>query len=188
MLILAQPTVARINECIYIMIERLCLALVRATRRLIHYVTEISILLVSRLNSLRYLFDRPVMSGRLMRWLVLLTDFDIQYVTQKSVKRSVVVDHLASLTVLDDIPIDDEFPNEQFVSVTSIAGWRLYFDGAANQSGFGIGIILISPQSDHIPISVRLTFFDHHRLTNNIVEFETCITTLETTLDFELGS
>ena len=72
-------------ECKYIMIERLCLALVWATRRLRHYVTEYSILLVSRLDPLRYLFDRPVMTGRLMRWLVLLTEFDIQYMTQKSV-------------------------------------------------------------------------------------------------------
>ena len=60
-------------ECRYIMIERLCLILVWATRRLRHYVTEYSILLVSRLDPLRYLFDRPVLIGRLMRWLVLLT-------------------------------------------------------------------------------------------------------------------
>ena len=68
-------------ECKYIMIERLCLALVWATRRLRHYVTEYSILLVSRLDPLKYLFDRPVLTGRLMRWLVLLTEFDIQYMT-----------------------------------------------------------------------------------------------------------
>ena len=68
-------------ECKYLMIERLCLELVWATRRLRHYVTEYSILLVSRLDPLRYLFDRPVLTGRLMRWLVLLTEFDIQYVT-----------------------------------------------------------------------------------------------------------
>ena len=114
---------------------------------------------------------------------MLLTEFDIQYVTQKSVKWSIVVDHLASLPVFDDKPIDDDFPDEQFVSVTSIAGWRLYFDGAANQSGFGIGILLISPQGDHIPKSVWLAFSDHYRLTNNIVEYEACITGLETALD-----
>ena len=68
-------------ECKYIMIEHLCLALVWATRRLRHYVTKNSILLVSRLDPLRYLFDQPVLTGRLMRWLVLLTEFDIQYVT-----------------------------------------------------------------------------------------------------------
>ena len=59
----------------------------------------------------------------------------------------------------------------------------MYFDGAANQSGFGIGILLISPQEDHIPRSVRLAFSYHHRLTNNIVEYEACITGLETALD-----
>ena len=68
-------------ECRYIMTERLYLELVWATRRLRHCVTDYSILLVSRLDPLRYLFDRPVLIGRLMRWLVLLTEFDIQYVT-----------------------------------------------------------------------------------------------------------
>ena len=67
--------------------------------------------------------------------------------------------------------------------MTSITGWQLYFDGAANQSGFGIGILLISPQGDHIPRSVRLVFSGHHSLTNNMVEYEACITGLETALD-----
>ena len=75
-------------------------------------MTDYSILLVSRLDPLRYLFDRPVLIGRLMRWLVLLTKIDIQYVTQKSVKGSTVADHLASLPVFDDRLIDDDFPNE----------------------------------------------------------------------------
>ena len=118
-----------------------------------------------------------------MRWLALLTEFDIRYVTHKSVKGSIVAAHLASLPVSDDRPIDDDFLNEQFVSITSITGWQLYFDGAANQSGFGIGILLISPHGDHIPRSVRLVFSDHHRLTNNIVEYEACITGLETALN-----
>ena len=37
--------------------------------------------------------------------------------------------------------------------MTNIVEWRLYFDGATNQSRFGIGILLISPQGDHIPRS-----------------------------------
>ena len=68
-------------ECGYIMIKCLCLALVWATRRLRQYVTKYSILLVSHLDPLKYFFDKPILTGRLMRWLVLLTEFDIQYVT-----------------------------------------------------------------------------------------------------------
>ena len=58
-------------------------------------------------------------------------------------KGSIVANHLASLPVSDDKSIDDDFPDEQFVSMTSIIGWQLYFDGSANQSGFCIGILLI---------------------------------------------
>ena len=64
-------------EMRYVMIEHLCLALVWATRRLRHYITEYSVHLISRLDLLRYLFDIPTLAGRLMRWLVLLTKFDI---------------------------------------------------------------------------------------------------------------
>ena len=61
----------------------------------------------------------------------------------------------------------------------------MYFDGATNHSGFGIGVLLISPQRDHIPRLIRLVFSDQHPATNNIVEYETCILGLETAL--ELG-
>ena len=64
-------------ECKYIMIERLSLALVWATRRLRRYMIKYSIHLVSRLDPLRYLFNRLVLTGRLMRLLVLLIEFDI---------------------------------------------------------------------------------------------------------------
>ena len=71
---------------------------------------------------MRYLFDRPVLTGRLMRWLVLLIEFDIHYVTQKSIKGSIVADHLAYLPISDDRSVNDDFPDEQIVSMTSITG------------------------------------------------------------------
>ena len=64
-------------ETRYIMIKRFCLALVWATRRLRHYMTGYSVQLVSHLDPLRYLFDKPVLTSRIMRWLVLLIEFDI---------------------------------------------------------------------------------------------------------------
>ena len=54
-------------EMRYVMIERICLALVWAIRRLRHYMTEYSVILISRLDPLRYLFNRPASTGRLMR-------------------------------------------------------------------------------------------------------------------------
>ena len=67
-------------EMRYIMVECLYLALVWAIWRLRHYMTEYSVHLISRLDPLRYLFDKLALPDRLMRWLVLLIEFDIQYV------------------------------------------------------------------------------------------------------------
>ena len=141
--------------------------------------------LISRLDPFRYLFDRLTLVGRLMRWLVLLTEFDIHYVTQKSIKWSIVANHLALLPVLDGRVIDDDFSYEDIVAVTSLLSWHMYFDYAANHYGYGICVLLISPHGDHIPRSVRLAFSNQHLATNNIVEYEACILGLETAL--ELG-
>ena len=56
--------------------------------------------------------------------------------------------------------------------MTSLLGWCMYFSGATNHSGFGIGILLISSQGDHIPRSVCLAFSNRHPATNNIVKYE----------------
>ena len=120
-----------------IMIEHFCLALVWATQRLRHCMIEYSMQLVSHLDPLRYLFDKPVLTSKLMRWLVLLTKFYIQYVPQKSIKGSVLIDHLASLLVTDSKVIDDDFPEEEIVGVTNLSGWCMYFNGAANHFRHG---------------------------------------------------
>ena len=93
-------------------------------------MTKYSVHLISHLNPLRYLFNRPALVGPLTRWLVLLTEFDIHYVTQKSIRGSIVVDHLASLPVSNGRTIDDDFLDEDVAAVTSLLGWRMYFDGA----------------------------------------------------------
>ncbi|RVW30935.1 Transposon Tf2-12 polyprotein [Vitis vinifera] len=112
--------------------------------------------------------------------------FDIQYVSQKFIKGSVVADHLASLSTSEDRPVDD-FPNEEFVAMTSLLGWCMYFDSATNQLGYGIGVLLVSPQGDHILRSICLEFLIDIPITNNIVEYEACILVLETALELGIG-
>ena len=79
--------------------------------------------LISHLDPLRYLFDRSALVGRLLKWLVLLIEFDIHYVTQKSIKWSIVAYHLTSLPVSDGRAIDDDFPDEDVAVVTSLSSW-----------------------------------------------------------------
>ena len=69
-----------------------------------------------------------------------------------------LADHLALLPVTDSRVIDDDLLDEEITGVTSLSGWRMYFDGAANHCEYGIDVLLISPHGDHIPRLVRLAF------------------------------
>ena len=47
---------------------------------------------MDRMDPLKYLFEKPALSGRLSRWLILLVDFDLKYVARKTIKGSIVLD------------------------------------------------------------------------------------------------
>ena len=59
-----------------------------------------------------------------------------------------------------------------------VESWKMYFDGATNQNGSGIGVLLISSKGTHIPFSSRLNFL----VTNNATEHEACIMGLRVAL------
>ena len=49
--------------------------------------------------------------------------------------------------------------------------WKMYFDGAVNQHGNGIGILLITLKGSHIFLAIKLNF----EVTNNMAKYEACI-------------
>ena len=51
----------------------------------------------------------------------------------------------------------------------------MYFDGAMNQYGNRIGVLLITPDGSQIPLAVKLNF----KATNNMAEYEACIAEME---------
>ena len=55
---------------------------------------------------------------------------------------------------------------------------EMYFDGATNQNGSGIEVLLISLKGTHIPFSSRHNF----PTTNNATEYEACIMGLQVAL------
>jgi len=57
--------------------------------------------------------------------------------------------------------------------------WKLFFDGAANVFGCGIGAVLVSPEGSHFHVAARLTF----PYTNNVAEYEACILGVKIALD-----
>ena len=50
----------------------------------------------------------------------------------------------------------------------------MYFDGAVNQYGNRLGILLITLEESHIPLAIK-----YFEATNNMAEYETCIARME---------
>ena len=65
----------------------------------------------------------PALSGRIVRWQMILTEYNIQYTTQKAIKGSVLTDHLAHQAVDDYQSRNFEFPDENIILVTEYEGW-----------------------------------------------------------------
>ena len=125
------------------------------------------------MDPLKYLFENPTLSGRLSRWLILLVEFYLKYVARKTSKENALSNFCA------ENPIEGEYSREDFLNENilniEIRVWKMYFDGVVNQHGNGIRVLLITLDGSHIPMTINLNF----EATNNMVEYEACITAME---------
>ena len=132
--------------------------------------------LIAKLNPIKFIFEKPSLSGRIARWQVLLSEFDILYVSQKAIKGSAIGDFLAERANEEYEPMSFDFPDEDLMTVLQIEkeesleekGWKMYFDGASNALGRGVGAVLISPEGNHCPFTAKLSF----DCTNNVAEYK----------------
>ncbi|XP_070013964.1 uncharacterized protein [Nicotiana sylvestris] len=80
-------------------------------------------------------------------------------------------------------PLNTYFPDEEVNSVEAISkdinAWKMFFDGAVNAKGVGIGAILISPTNQHYPATARLRYF----YKNNTAEYKACIMGMNMAID-----
>jgi len=87
------------------------------------------------MDPLKYIFQKPMPTGRLAKWQILLTEFDIIYVTRTAMKAQALADHLAENPVDEEYePLKTYFPDEEVMYVDEAdhdekPGWKLFFDG-----------------------------------------------------------
>ncbi|XP_030927277.1 uncharacterized protein LOC115953662 [Quercus lobata] len=157
----------------YTPIKKSCFALVWDVQKLRHIILPFQVWIVARMKPLKYLFKKPSLSGRFSRWLILLDKFNLKYVARKTIKGSAMSDFCAK-NPIEGESVRKNFPNEDTLDI-ELEAWKLYFDGAVNQYGNGIGVLLITPDGSHMPLAIKLNF----EATNNMVEYEACITGME---------
>jgi len=81
-----------------------------------------------------------------------------------------------------------EFPDEDIMALfeekldEDMDKRIVWFDGASNVLGHGVGAALVSPDNQYIPFTARLGF----NCTNNMAEYEACALGVQAAIDFNV--
>ncbi|XP_070036317.1 uncharacterized protein [Nicotiana tomentosiformis] len=105
-------------EARYYLLECTCCALTWIAQKFRHYFCAYTTYLISRMDPLKCIFQKPMPTSKLAKWQILLSEFDIIYITQKAVKGQALVDHLTENPEDGEYePLEMYFPdeNETFV-------------------------------------------------------------------------
>ncbi|KAL0449020.1 UNVERIFIED_CONTAM: Transposon Tf2-12 polyprotein [Sesamum latifolium] len=127
----------------YSQIEKLALSLVIAARKLRPYFQSHQIIVLTN-HPLKQVLANPELSGRMVKWAVELSEFDIEFHPRPTIKAQVLADFIIEMA-------HDE-------ASISAPIWSLYVDGSSTAIGSGAGIVLESPQGDKLEYAIKLEF------------------------------
>ena len=146
----------------YPRMEKLILALVTAARKLRPYFQAHTIEVPIE-YPMKQILHKPETLGRLMKWAIELSEFDIRYKPKTAIKGQVLVDFIMEFT--------SAVPDENTQTMTDLPIWKLSVDGASNAQGSRAGLILTSPEGIDIKYALRFGF----QASNNMAEYEAVI-------------
>ena len=116
--------------------EKLILALVTTSRKLRPYFQAHTIEVPTE-YSMKQIPHKPETSGRLIKWAIELSEFDIRYKPRTAIKWQILAYFIMEFTPIKPIEATQLTPN--------LPIWRLSMDEVANAQGSGVSLILTSP-------------------------------------------
>jgi len=145
-------------EVRYQALEKAAPAVVFSARRLRHYFHSFTVLVMTDLP-IQKVLKKPDVAGRMVKWAVELSEFDIKYEPRGPIKGQIFADFVVELSSEAARVEGDDFH------------WVLSVDGSSNQQGSSAGVILEGPNGVLIEQSLRFAF----KANNNQAEYEALI-------------
>ena len=146
----------------YPRMEKLILALVTAAQKLRPYFQAHTIKVPTE-YPMKQVLLKPETSGRLMKWAIELSEFDIRYKLKTAIKGQVLADFVMEFTSTE--------PVENTQALTDLPIWKLSIDEVTNTQGSIAGLILTSLEGIDIEYALRFGF----QASNNKAEYEAVI-------------
>ena len=73
-------------ETRYSPVERLCPCLYFSCTKFRHYLLSAECVVVSKDDVIKYMLSIPILDGRIGKWILALSEFDLRYESDKAVK------------------------------------------------------------------------------------------------------
>ena len=106
--------------------ERECLAMVFSAKKFRHYLLMNPVVFFVDHLALRYMVNKPDLSGRVARWVLLLEELDYT-VEYKPGRLHLQADHLSRLSEsMGTVDIEDELPDANLFSIAVVPTWDTY--------------------------------------------------------------
>ena len=110
-------------QCNYSTTEKELLAVVFALEKFRSYLLGTKVIVFSDHAALKYLLKKKDAKPRLIRWILLLQEFDLE-IQDKSRAENLVADHLSRLVMDGEpSPLTAEFPDEHLFSISGETPW-----------------------------------------------------------------
>ena len=109
-------------ELNYTTTEKELLAVIFALKKFRPYILGSEIIVYTDHAALKYLLSKKEAKPRMIRWVLLLQEFDLEIKNKKGSESS-VADHLSRLHTTSSGEISDIFPDEQLLAVVTKVPW-----------------------------------------------------------------
>lgn len=163
-----------------------------SARRLRPYF-QLHFIVVLTNHPLQLILQKPEALGRLTKWCIEFSKFDITYRPRPAIKAQVLADFISEFTpeqVTSTLktPVGHTIPEEIIPAIDdelqfnhSIPVWRLYVDDASNSHGSGAEAILMTPHTES-PDMARLEYAlqFNFKASNKEAEYEALLAGLRT--------
>ncbi|KAH9780933.1 hypothetical protein KPL71_008264 [Citrus sinensis] len=124
--------------------EKEMLAVVFALEKFRSYLIGCKIIVFIDHAALKYLFTKKDAKARLIRWVLLLQEFNLEFKDKKDTK-NVVADHLSRLhfdTITEPLTLNESFSDEQLISV-EVLSWCQRMGSITRRNMMPLNLILV---------------------------------------------
>jgi hypothetical protein len=130
-------------ETRYSAAEKLCLCVYYSCTKFWHYLLNAECVVYSKFDVIKHMLFVPILNGRIGKWILALSEFELKFESAKAVKGQIIADFITEHC-------------DPSINLLEITPWALFFDGSSCGKGGRVGILLISPRGEMFEFAIPI--------------------------------